>query len=453
MATAKITLRALREAKPGTVLTDPALGGLLRYRVRNSGRIYAELRFKDAADRKWKSKPLDQVDIDAITYDIALADAEDRGDYDERGRPVLPARLFTADDVLEGVRARARAMQSQLRRGEDPHGKDTLGAIAERYLRDIKGERRPRTFAEIERHLMKDWRPLHGKRLKDVTRKDIADRLDVLKSEAGPVARNRARADLRAMFQWALQRDLVPANPVDGTGKVPETPRKRVLSDEEVREVWNATAGTSDHDRIIRLCLLTGQRKDRIGKLRWREVEPLERGRWSLAGTETKNSDPIVVPLSGMAVDILKEQRKAQEDAGGAEREFAFGRNGTGFSGWSRAEERLYERIARQRAERRLGRPLAKGEEPEAGDWLPHFTTHDLRRTMRTNLGRLKVPRDIRELAIGHRLKGVEGVYDLWTYEEEKAEALAEWAALLAWIVSPTERAEVPAAKVIPLRA
>ena len=260
------------------------------------------------------------------------------------------------------------------------------------------------------------------------------------------------------MFQWSLERDLVPANPVDGTGKVPETPRKRVLSDEEVRAVWMATSGTSEHDRIIRLCLLTGQRKDRVGKLRWSEVEPLERGRWSLAGTETKNSDPIVVPLSGMAVAILGEQQEAQREALEAaaargetvkERVYAFGRNGTGFSGWSRAEEdRLRARIACQRAVRRLGRPLEKGEEPEEGDWLPHFTTHDLRRTMRTNLGRLKVPRDIRELAIGHRLKGVEGVYDLWTYEEEKGEALEKWAALLARIVSPEEPA-----KVIPLRA
>ena len=194
MATAKITLRALREARPGAVLPDPALDGLLRYRVRANGRIFGELRHKAAG--KWTSAPLGRVDLDGIMYDLALAYAEAGAECDERGRPVMPARMFAADEVLAGVRAKAREMQSQFRRGEDPRGRDTLGAVAERYLQDITGERRPRTFIEIERHLTKDWCPLHGKRLKDVTRKDIADRLDVLKSEAGPVARNPGQGGL-----------------------------------------------------------------------------------------------------------------------------------------------------------------------------------------------------------------------------------------------------------------
>ena len=72
------------------------------------------------------------------------------------------------------------------------------------------------------------------------------------------------------------------------------------------------------------------------------------------------------VPLSRPAVDILKALWKAQEDAGETGRVFVFGRNGTAFSGWSRAEKRLYDRVL-----------------------LPHWTVHDLGRTMRTNLGRL----------------------------------------------------------------
>jgi integrase len=442
----KLTLARLTDPIPGAVYPDPAVEGL-RYQARARGRVTAQLRFK-APGKGWQSHGLGYVDVHDRIADLI----EETTEWDEHGNPFLPHHP-TLDEVLEPIRARARELRRRLRTGEAPQGGGlTLGPAVARYLSDIKPARRPRTFKEIERHLTRDWKPLHHRPITQLSRAEIADRLDKLKQESGPVARNRARADLHALFEWSVERDLAPVNPVAGTRKVPEASRKRVLEDWEVREVWAATSGMSDYDRIVRLCLITGQRDGRVGGMRWSEID-LDAARWSLPSTQTKNKEPVSVPLSGLAVNILREvlaeRRRAIEDARQRgetvkERSYVFGKGAGPYSGWSRSKARLDDRIARARAERRLGRTLEKGEEPAGGDRLAHWVLHDARRTMRTNLGRLRVPRDIRELAIGHTVQGIEAVYDLWTYETEKRDALERWARLLAEIVG--EPAPEPAA-------
>jgi integrase len=106
-----------------------------------------------------------------------------------------------------------------------------------------------------------------------------------------------------------------------------------------------------------------------------------------------------------------------------------FGDPRHGFTGWSAAKRKLDARLA------------------AAGTHLPHWTVHDLRRTMRTGLGRLGVPPHIAELAINHAKAGIVAVYDRYTYEAEVAAALAKWAEHVAAIVEGRKR------KVVPLRS
>ena len=62
------------------------------------------------------------------------------------------------------------------------------------------------------------------------------------------------------------------------------------------------------------------------------------------------------------------------------------------------------------------------------GKPLAPWTLHDLRRTMRTGLGKLGVPPHVAELAINHVKGGVEAIYDRYRYQREIAAALAQWA-------------------------
>src|SRR5262249_19280198 len=158
-------------------------------------------------------------------------------------------------------------------------------------------------------------------------------------------------------------------------------PRDRVLSDDEIRNVWNA-CGDDAAGRIVKLLLLTGCRRDEIGALKWSEIEA---GVLMIPGTRTKNGRALALPLPAPAIESLAAVTK---QTGG---EFVFGRGGnTPFSGWSAAKLQLDARIA-----------------ITTGKALPHWTLHDLRRSMRTGLGKLGVPPHVAELAINHVKGGV----------------------------------------------
>jgi hypothetical protein len=78
---------------------------------------------------------------------------------------------------------------------------------------------------------------------------------------------------------------------------------------------------------------------------------------------------------------------------------------------------------------------------------LPPWKNHDIRRTVRSHLSRLKVAEEVREAVLAHVRPGIKGVYDLHDYLDEKREALLLWAARLKTIVEP------PPSNVVALRA
>jgi integrase len=173
------------------------------------------------------------------------------------------------------------------------------------------------------------------------------------------------------------------------------------LSDPEIAVVWKACSDDAA-GRAIRLLLLTGCRREEIGALQWSEIEA---GVLTIPGARTKNRRALVLPLPPAALDLLTVPK---QDGG----DLVFGRGGDmPFSGWSAAKLRLDARIAMT-----TGRTLA------------HWTLHDLRRTMRSGLGKLGTPPHVAELAINHVKGGVEAIYDRYRYQREIGTALALWA-------------------------
>ena len=122
-----------------------------------------------------------------------------------------------------------------------------------------------------------------------------------------------------------------------------------------------------------------------------------------------------------------------------------FGTGEGGFSGWSKAKKALDARIARHRAEMRLGRKLSKDEDPEPGDTMAPWRIHDLRRSVVTHMAELGVQPRVIEAAVNHisgHKGGVAGVYNRATYAAEKRAALDRWAEWLASTVAGGHRAE-----------
>jgi integrase len=366
-------------------------------------------------------------------------------------RRVTLGRVATLDPDTARREARKVLAKADLgqdaqaeRRDRQARGAVTFQAGAKLYLKHAEANQKPRTVAERRRHLERDFKPFNQRSVHEVNRRDVAARLQAVAAEHGPVAANRARATMSAFYAWAIGQGLADSNPVIGTSPPgPERSRERVLSSTEIRVIWEA-ADDHEHGRIIKLLLLTGQRRSEVAGITWGELD-LDRGTWSLPGARTKNGLPHDVPLSRQAQATLRDVavRKA--------RELLFGRRKGPFSGWSKPRERLNIRVARRRAEERLGRPLGAGERPQAGDELPPWTLHDLRRTVVTGMNELGVAPHVVEAVVNHvsgrARAGVAGVYNRANYANEKRAALQAWADHLDEVLGLGER------KVIPMRA
>jgi len=216
------------------------------------------------------------------------------------------------------------------------------------------------------------------------------------------------------LLQQALERDYLETNPamnIDARAK--NSGRTRVLTEHELAEVWQA-CGDNDYGRVIRLLILTGQRRTEIGNLCWSEM-PEGKQQIELTDMRTKNKQPHIVPLTDAAVALLPKRSEA--------RDFVFGVRGNGYSGWAEGKADLDAAITK-----------ARKSKP-----LPHWTVHDLRRSFVTHISELGIaPPHIVEALVNHvsgHKGGVAGVYNKALYLKERREALELWAAHIARLV------------------
>ena len=313
---------------------------------------------------------------------------------------------------LAAARKIAKHRFASVELGLDPRAdKDkpaiTLRKAVDLYL-DIKhATLRPATYKQAKYHFDKLWKPLADRRLEQITRADVAARLQEIVKAHGRTQAARARGNLSTLMTWAAKEGLgIETNPVAFTNNPAEgiLARERVLDDDEIAAIWSACRD-DDFGRIVKLLLVTGCRREKIGQLQWSEVN-LDTGVMIIPGERTKNHRVLELILPPLALGILRSARP------GEGRAYVFGRRGDrGFAGWAWGKLALDNSITNAR-----------------GKTLAHWTLHDARRTMRTGLGRLGVAPHVAELAINHVKGGIESVYDRHKYRCEIATALALWA-------------------------
>src|SRR5262249_3559707 len=253
---------------------------------------------------------------------------------------------------------------------------------------------------------------------------DAIAMVEALDRASGPYTAAKALALASSIFRHAMTREQVANDPcalikiTDLVGEM--AARQRVLSAAEIVLLWRATQGIYPAGPFARLLLLTAVRRSEAAQMTWDEVD-LANALWIIPASRTKSGVPHEVPLSPMAVALL---RSLPRFAGG---DFVFsttgGRSGIRSFG-------LYKNAIGARATA-----------------LTNWRFHDLRRTPRTNLASLGVAPFIAELILGHQQKGVHKVYDVHRYQAEKRDALERWASRLRDIVTP------PPANVRQLRA
>ncbi|TFV74116.1 DUF4102 domain-containing protein [Bradyrhizobium frederickii] len=338
----------------------------------------------------------------------------------------------------EQARREAKKLLGQVAGGKDPaeakaqarlEAADTLGKITVDYLKAVKPKQRPATHSEIKRYLTKVWKPLHSVSVFAITRRQVTARVAKIAEAHGDVSATRARAALCTLFNWAIAEGYeIAANPVLGSNR-PAQPksRDRVLTDAELAEIWRA-CGDDDYGRIVRLLILTAQRRDEIGGMRWPELDTVG-GTWTLPGNRTKNHREHVLPLVPTALALLPARRNDRNHVfgDGPRRE---GDQPRGFSGWSKSKAALDARILAARKE--------AGSDAKP---LPGWRLHDLRRSAATAMAdRLGVLPHIVEAILNHvsgHKSGVAGVYNLAKYSTEMRDALQRWADHVAVVRRP----------------
>jgi integrase len=226
----------------------------------------------------------------------------------------------------------------------------------------------------------------------------------------------------RMLFKHAAGRKLVAANPCVGIdlsalmGKRPPTRRRLMLSREELGEVMRAEMN-QENALAIRLLLATAVRSSELRTAKWSHFDFAENV-WSIPASKT--GPGIQIPLTAPVTTWLQELRQ---------------RSG-------KSEFVLPVRGDYKNASTTGDRPINPNTIGAAVEfWLTEhkpevrrFTPHDLRSTAKSQMRALGVPRDITEMCLNHKLPGIEGIYDVHTYFEERKQALTVWANFLVEI-------------------
>ena len=255
-------------------------------------------------------------------------------------------RKYTIGDAsgwtLDKARAAARDLRVKVENGENPADERAsrradaallLSAVVSDYLDTRKPAMKPRSHAECTRHLDNHWRPLHSMALASIDRAAVAARLRTIAKNSGPVAADRARSTLSAMFAWAIGEGLTENNPVNGTNKARSQQATGALAVRR-RVGGNLECGARKRIRPHRaVAHAHGERREEIGSLSWSEVDR-EAALISSSGERTKNHRPHDVPLSSMALGVLDVVPERDGRA------LVFGNGQGGYSGWSNSKRR-----------------------------------------------------------------------------------------------------------------
>lgn len=332
----------------------------------------------------------------------------------------------TAREIVKRIKSGLPAFEAP------PEQPDTFKAVAETWLDRHVKRKGLRSAGEIERCLKKYIYPEWEKRdFGSIRRRDVTELLDTIEDGSGARQADHVLAIVRGVMNWQAARDDDYMSPIVRNMRrtsAAARARARILDDDELRAVWKVAETSGTFGAIVRLALLTGQRREKIATMRWQDISA--EGEWTIASESREKGHAGALLLPEAALRIIRAQPRIGESPYVFPAKRARGRRieaDAHFNGWSPGKEALDVAVNAWWRERH-------GPDAEAP---AHWTLHDLRRSSRSLMARAGVRPDIAERVLGHAISGVEGVYDRHSYRDEKADALKRLAGLLALVVDP----------------
>ncbi len=344
---------------------------------------------------------------------------------------------------LDEARIRAREWLALLERGIDPKDEAARAIAAEQQKRantleavfeDFVKEKLPseRKGSEVERSLRRDLIARLGhKPITDITRRDILGVIRDKKASAPAQARNLL-GDIKRLLTWAVEEQAygLEASVADGIRARRELGEKptgdRILSESELFALWRAARRTPyPAGPAYQLLALTGLRLNEVADAVWSEFDFANRI-WTIPAERMKGRNGSarshVVPLTDDILTVLKGLPRGKKG------DFVFtttlGKKPVWMS--QKIKERLDARMLRTLEAMARRRGVDPGEVK-----LGHFTNHDIRRSVRSNLSKLGIREEVAEAVLAHVRPGIKKNYDLHDYLAEKRHALESWGAYL----------------------
>lgn len=344
---------------------------------------------------------------------------------------------------LAKAREIARQWRELIGQGVDPGAKEVnlrpapaqravtflmaFNAFADEHLSTLRTGQSVKRI--IQKHVFPGWaeRPIA-----EIARADVRELIASLRKQMR-IGANRVLANLKTFFRWAVDQDLIEASPAAAVKRpAKEVRRDRVLSDWEIRAIWQACGEFGVFGRAFKTMLATGQRRSEVGAMTWAEIDSGE-GRWALPRERTKSDRAHEVPLSALTLSILDECPRLGGHVFSTLRRGGEGEPENGasraISGWSKAKSAL-DKLALEKA---IAWAIAKGDRPPES--FAAWRLHDLRRTAATYMAKLGVERVVIGKVLNHAEREVTAIYDRHRYDREKRRALDLWGETLAAIV------------------
>ena len=354
--------------------------------------------------------------------------------------------------TLETARSKFEEARKKVKNGTDPmaekelavHARRTAPTVAdlvheyiERHAKKFK-----RSWEADERLLNIEIIPTWGKRkAADITKRDATLLLETIVDRGTPAMSNQVLKITRKMFNFAVERDILPHTPFTGVKALaPNNSRERTLTESEIKTLWGSidNAAMSDEiKRALKLVLVTAQRPGEVTGIHTRE---LDGHWWTIPAERAKNGQEHRVYLTDTALELIGDTTG----------------KGFIFPTPHQSKEQPIDAHAMPVAVRRnLEWPLTdkKGKPLYGNDGKPatenrldvdKFTPHDLRRTAATFVGSMGFMDEIIDAILNHTKKGVIATYNRHKYDKEKQQALEAWGRKLESITTGTESNVIP---------
>ena len=166
-----------------------------------------------------------------------------------------------------------------------------------------------RTQAEYKRMFEIHLAKFAKRRLSAISYKEV-DRLHAaIGSNHGKYAANRVTALLKSLYSWLIKkRHYEGENPAYGIEMFKEKARDRFLKADELPKFFDSLAQEENKDirDYVLMSLLTGARKQNVLSMEWSAIDFTSES-WTIENT--KNQEPLVVPLIPAAIEILRDRQ------------------------------------------------------------------------------------------------------------------------------------------------